>query len=112
MRKVPVKSLTELEANLRRDVSDRAGGIAQALATGIAEEVKEISLNRVSPEAIVVRPKKDVVKVVVFIPASNLEVKNAALAEEVLGTRPFATVLNKLQSKEELKDILKNQGIS
>lgn len=112
MRKIPVKSLAELEANLRRDVNDRADGIARAAAIGVVEDIREISFNKVSPEFIVSRPEKEAVRATIFVPATNPEVAMMAKTEEVMGTRPFATVLNRLQSKEELKKILKGQGIS
>lgn len=112
MRKIPVRSLAELEASLRHDLSDRARGIAKAIAVGVAEEIKETSKNKVSPDSRVTAPRKDAVMATIFVSNANPDVAKVAMAEEVMGTRPFATVLNRLQSKEELKKILKEQGIS
>ena len=110
MRK-PVRSINDLKEALNRDLSQRAEGIAGALALGSVEEIKKTSLMRVAPSYEVKRDGKKVITTV-FIPSADKAVANAAMAEEVLGTRPFATLANKLQSKAAALKILTGQGIS
>jgi len=105
MRKVPVRSLADLKDSLKRDLSDRAKTMAAALATSIPEDIKEASQNRVAPMGEVVL-EDDKVTAVIFVPKGT-PAAQAALNEEVLGTRPFATVLNRLQSQTEMKEAIK-----
>jgi hypothetical protein len=109
MRKVPVRSRRELFARLKADVKDRAGVVSTALAIGVAEEIEAVSQRRVQPDFTTRETKAGVTAALISVPKGLAG--QVALAEEVLKTRPFAAVLNRLRSKAELLRVLDKQGI-
>jgi ribosome-binding factor A len=107
---VPVASVDMLQRKLEADINVRAKAIAEALAEQVSKEIEDVSKRKVIPQSKVsVEAEKHVARI--FVSSKNKEVALEARKEEFMGSRPFAQVFTKINSKAAVKDMLKDKGI-
>ena len=106
-----VSNIAELKHVLEESVLKHAEVIVDALGHSVIDEVVVTSNRVVVPSMEKMEDKTDSRSVRVFVSAANKEEAVATRKEEVLGTRPFAKINAKLQSKAAALRMLKNHGV-
>jgi hypothetical protein len=112
-KRVPVRSIGELKRRLSTDVQARSEMILSSIGPIIVQDIQATSLNRVLPEFSVTKPARKKVALRIFVTNEDEVTALAVRKEEHLlgGTRPFATTINKLQSKTNMLQFMRDAGI-